>query len=1528
MANRYLKAAGGVWTATGTTCWSATSSSGEDNAAPPTASDAAILDSGSGNVTISAASVGLSMNCTGYTGTITLNSTLTLSGSCTLSATTNMTTSGGGELRFAANATLTTNGVVIPGGLRTNSNYTITLGSDATCTGSLTQVGTTSSTFNGYSLTIGGGISTAGDLSGTTNLILNGSGTVGGTGSGDEILNNLEINTTGVIIFDETYCFKRGGVLAFTAGTVTGPMRLSGNTTVQGSGVWHTLSVMAASTITLGSNIYMQHCTVYGDNVVFNNYSLSISGNLTLSVAISGSSHIYLTGSGTWSASTATSIISNNLTIDTEGAIIFSAARYMTGTLTNTAGTVSGTLLIKGSCSLSGTNSFGGISNDIAGTITLNSDINIIGGFLVNSVATVLNGNRIFIAGNLTCNASLSGTSEIHLVDDSTWSGSSSATSVTNPIVLNAPGKTIVCNTGYKTGGSITNTAGYVSGSIIITGSTTLSGSNYYPSITTGSAATTITLESNITSLFTLTLGVNTVINGEYNFSVAGVTGQNYNISGTSTLVLIDGTLVGTGYFYTNITINAPNNNVLISGNINYSTGTFTYIDGKVNSSGVLYLTGNGTLQLTGCQFNTITINEAGTYNINCCCKTFSSGSGFDVTLTNLIIYGGPIVTLRNSRSYTINGTFFVDGGIITSDSGTTNIVLSGGTHIYNTEFTNVNITGGTLYAHYGIVTNCSGITEVGETKPTDLCIDPTNGSDILTSMPWGWWSVSFTGGTGTEPSEGTTVTGGTSTSTAKVSFVDTRSGAWNSNDAAGIIYFYGKSDTFVSEQVNFSGGHFDITTDFTYCAWKTIHSGAIQYRADLTDTLKILKSQDPQSLGSCSWIKGSANVILSSAETEVIDNCDSAWTAVSGTSVTTTTPQKQGTQSIRITAPSTTSSLNTQLNVKYAYKTLSSPLDLTSYGCVSFWMKSSVAISDGTYKICLCSDSDGNTPVDSFFLPNTYNMINQWGVVTLKKDGGGSLSNGINSIALYCNLYPPTPASYLYLDHIIATKLNLNGSNGLCLNSLISKNSSSNGGDEAWYGIQSIVGTTISLDTSVTATPSTSRVYGGVSGSATTYYRNPHFIWGNIFCSPGFNGSESNSLNIQGGYDNQTNLQNGDTFGDGGFGFGSGIDLSSKSYININRISALRFNYGLYTSTTSYCTIQTITSLCNNTLYGMYLNGSSKNNFGTIIGLNNNGTSGLYALGTSTPSNIVGGNNFTKIGWASGNGNYGIHLTYAQANIFNEIINISYNTGYYGIYFYQHSSDNIFKNVGLIQNNVHGINFNDNSNNNIIKNATIINNTAYGISVGSSTIGCMNNHIYYGQSSGNSTAFMRIYSHDFYLHRFTINETTKFITGGNVSSTYRSCKVYCDLVDDDPTNTYVWMDDGSISGTTNSEFHGDTTSSYYLKVNSYLRAIYNPLTIPIAVVPVSEGSTVTISVWIKLSSDTLIGAKLLIEGFQVDGVDSDVEDTALQNTDWQELTVQVSPTQKGVIEVKVLAWRIGTTNADAYAYFSDMSIS
>lgn len=254
-------------------------------------------------------------------------------------------------------------------------------------------------------------------------------------------------------------------------------------------------------------------------------------------------------------------------------------------------------------------------------------------------------------------------------------------------------------------------------------------------------------------------------------------------------------------------------------------------------------------------------------------------------------------------------------------------------------------------------------------------------------------------------------------------------------------------------------------------------------------------------------WTYRSADVILSAALTTNIDTASvKDWTAAANVTISTNTSRKIGAASLRI-LPGTLFTTG-----KVCHKTLPATLDLSSYTKISFYINpyNSGVSASGGYRVCLCSDSAGNTVVDSFDFP-TFGQNNSWHTVTVNK--GSALGSSINSIAIYRDFV--VPSSYFYINHFIAC-------NELTLNTLIGK---TNTRESQFYCIQSIIGTTIRLDNcglATTANPG----YDGTTEVTNIFAVQP------IPVDPAsadiVTGLSNVSFKLLGGWDKETDLQTG----------------------------------------------------------------------------------------------------------------------------------------------------------------------------------------------------------------------------------------------------------------------------------------------------------------------------------------------------------------------------------------------------------------
>jgi hypothetical protein len=253
----------------------------------------------------------------------------------------------------------------------------------------------------------------------------------------------------------------------------------------------------------------------------------------------------------------------------------------------------------------------------------------------------------------------------------------------------------------------------------------------------------------------------------------------------------------------------------------------------------------------------------------------------------------------------------------------------------------------------------------------------------------------------------------------------------------------------------------------------KTLQSAATGLTGG--DTIKVMKSPDPTSLGSCTWSNSTKTVILPEAVTAHINTCEgtTGWTA--STNVTMSTDSTAS--SIRYGSSATTITIATAFTTgKIAYASCAT-LDLSGFQQISLGFKTSSTIPVNSIYIDLCSDINGDVPVHSFLLPAFAG--NTQFTIPLTFDNAANLSSTVRTIAFRAVSDPG--AINFTIDHIIACK-DKTAANSLTLNSLIGLNTSD---EPEWFSIRSINGTTVTLDIFLTN-------WLGSAGSLTTYKLEP----------------------------------------------------------------------------------------------------------------------------------------------------------------------------------------------------------------------------------------------------------------------------------------------------------------------------------------------------------------------------------------------------------------------------------------------------
>lgn len=451
--NHEISDAGGNWDAVGT--WV----SGIVPATTDTVT--AQADGTSGNLTVNVNSTISTFVLTNYIGqlSITTGVTFTITTTCTLVAGMTIDATNTGTLKISNTGTITSGGKTIPGNLFLDVG-TFTLGDNWVITGSLI-VGAGTNTINGNTMTIGGGIdydaSTSTLIAGTTNLVMNGTGTISGNAaySTSYISNNLTFNTGGTITIGAAMGYR--GTLTYTAGTIDTTtndsiLGINATTTLSTNGIsWDNISFGSATfTVTLSNNLDVNGNYAQVGVLTLNGNTMTIGGDFAVNDSLSGTTAIVLDGTGTWSSSATTYSVANSLTINTAGTITLgSNVGYQDGTLTYTAGTIdastnSSTLNILDSCTLNTDGiTWYNITIEVATleTITLGSNLTC-----TNNFTVITTDDQITTAGafDISC-------ANFKVIAGVTWNMKSSETlTVTNSINIHGDTDSITTITTIK----------------------------------------------------------------------------------------------------------------------------------------------------------------------------------------------------------------------------------------------------------------------------------------------------------------------------------------------------------------------------------------------------------------------------------------------------------------------------------------------------------------------------------------------------------------------------------------------------------------------------------------------------------------------------------------------------------------------------------------------------------------------------------------------------------------------------------------------------------------------------------------------------------------------------------------------------------------------------------------------------------------------------------------------------------------------------------------------------------------------
>ena len=292
----------------------------------------------------------------------------------------------------------------------------------------------------------------------------------------------------------------------------------------------------------------------------------------------------------------------------------------------------------------------------------------------------------------------------------------------------------------------------------------------------------------------------------------------------------------------------------------------------------------------------------------------------------------------------------------------------------------------------------------------------------------------------------------------------------------------------------------------------------------------------------------------------------------------------------------------------------------------------------------------------------------------------------------------------------------------------------------------------------------------------------------------------------------------------------------------------------------------------------------------------------------------------------------------YADA-IFNTLISRLHFLRYdCGIYYTNGSSNNIF--ISPTCNSVNNVGvYYYSSYNNIIISPTC-NSNKYGIYYSSSNNNVLisptcksnnNDGIYFGYGSSNNISYGTVTTayngssiyNDRYVNRIAkanIAETTKF-TG---ALDYVNSRLFIDDLNN-TGNAYIYTDNGNIQS--RDATAGGTGKEWVLSPTSDKRGAKYPLNLSVAKVAVAGSGQVTVKVYFKKTGTGVAGA-LRVRYGQINW-SNDAEDIIVNcpdNTNRNQVTLQFTPTEAGVVEIEALAWYVSSTTQSVIVDDIDIS--
>ena len=738
---------------------------------------------------------------------------------------------------------------------------------------------------------------------------------------------------------------------------------------------------------------------------------------------------------------------------------------------------------------------------------------------------------------------------------------------------------------------------------------------------------------------------------------------------------------------------------------------------------------------------------------------------------------------------------------------------------------------------------------------------------------------------------------------------------------------------------------------------WKTVISGATAARIAPGDEVRVIASPPKTDTGiNATFTDGSPTVTLASALNALITDCETNWTAVTNVTCSTSTTRRTGSNAVQIAiaAGFTTG--------KVAYSNLGGTFDFSAYQGITFWLHSSITIADGTFTIKLCSDTTGDTVVDSFTIPPQGTMTTQYRPIYIDK--GSALGSAIQSIAIYADSDPGTQT--LLVDNFSTVKAQgASQTDNLNLGSLIAA-----GNTGHWYAIRGINGTAVTLEASPAVVNATQMLgWAGSTGSVDLYKREtvkyPISVSAlNLQLTIQDGGTSVSPITFSGGWNrSDMSSQDDETWLDGQWANVSGwAEAFAKDYYIIDKINMVRWYVP----------------------FDLNATGAKVSPGGTVQVAACSGASfDLPGCVDLEIGNIV---------LTGGSGNQGITIQGTVRAVIGDVVAHGYSqTGLYAL-FYNNNNAPIFATVGDLDIRRSGIG------------AFYLGSEWYGLRCGNITHRNCTVEVLEAESAGNftnielgdvfsdactagSTSFrfpralatgLRNRFGDLHVTNGTnaafggVPGPNTFVKAMRSSGNSYGINILGDanipfgrarvgLVDCDEATPFreqltndprsgagmAWIewsdyqgtglkriDHGTISDSASAVIVTEETGAnrHTLSGSGWKLAVLDgvlftstfPGMIPLGEIYVAASALVTLRLYVN-RSNTGLSVRLAQPGGQIGGVAADVTDTAVASaSSWEELEITFTPNESGLIRPELRFWTAGTTYS---VYFDDMTI-